>query len=140
MPRLTAVPKAARTRRLLGARVSVALLAAACGGKSSAVSFQQCPAVIEVQRAYHEENPQFGGPCRQCMSKCSAMGSEGCEAQNSCIDVHCDCTIFGCPSGIPEDDFCACAATCVGPGQQVCLQPWLDYGRCLTSACAGVCP
>lgn len=39
---------------------------------------------------------------------------------------------------IPTGDFCPCAATCMGAGQESCLESWVPYGQCLAT-CASVC-
>jgi hypothetical protein len=168
--RLTVVSTASH-RRLLGTRLGIVLLVAACGGNARSgrdnaaadepgqpgptSSVQQCPGVIQIQRAYLQETEGLTpvsadeaiahpvaqiGPCGDCVSKCSAETHQDCTAQDLCVEAHCDCTALGCPNGIPEDDFCSCAATCVGVHQEACLQPWIDYGNCLTKVCANVFP
>lgn len=77
-------------------------------------------------------------PCNDCISKCSLVPIERCYAQDACVTRHCDCANTGCEGGIPTGDFCLCAATCMGPDQEACLEPWLDYGHCLAS-CANAC-
>lgn len=147
--------------------VGLACIVAACGGKSTeeheetsadatstVPTGSQCPGVIEIQRAYFAEttslessvkqevdNPSAqSGPCSECTSTCSVLTHAGCDAHDNCVERNCDCATTGCPNGIAGDDFCSCAATCTGPRQKVCLQPWIDFGRCLAEACAGVCP
>lgn len=77
------------------------------------------------------------GPCGTCIAQCSLEPVDGCEAQTDCVTRHCPCT--RCESEAHADDFCACAATCMGPDDERCLQPWLDYASCLAAACSEVC-
>jgi hypothetical protein len=76
-------------------------------------------------------------PCSECMSLCSVNRMRGCEAQDDCVTRHCACD--GCEGRLIEGDFCICAASCMGPEQAACLQPWVDYGECVSVACADVC-
>lgn len=128
-------------------------------GDSLVESVGDCKGTIEATRAYFTESqgtgsegPMFDdegqlvvpeltpGPCGTCLAKCAHEPSPSCDAQDHCVNRHCDCTISGCENGVPEGDFCMCAATCMGPGQQECLKSWLDYGQCVALACAGICP
>lgn len=117
---------------------------------------ETCSGAMEVSRAYFRETqpgpsmPSFDeegqlivpevviGPCSQCISTCSPEPRRGCGLQDSCVQRHCDCGATGCENGIPTGDFCLCAATCMGPGQAVCLESWVPYGQCL-AGCASAC-
>lgn len=129
------------------------------GGPDSSGSNAQrsCPQALDVGLSYYRDSlasepfmPAFDEqgqiiapeiqltPCGGCMSLCSPVPTEGCDAQDQCVSRHCDCTATGCEGGIPTGDFCLCAATCMGAGQEPCLESWLVYGQCIAS-CAGVC-
>ncbi len=126
-------------------------------GSNAAAQIGSCSGVVDVARSYFKESsqlvpsmPSFDeqgnvlvpevqiGPCSGCISKCSIVPAPGCDAQDQCVYRHCDCANTGCEGGIPTGDYCLCAATCMGPGHEACLQSWVDFGRCLAT-CAGVC-
>jgi hypothetical protein len=71
-------------------------------------------------------------PCQICFSQCTRPPQAGCEAQDFCIERHCE---FDARDG----DFCECAAGCIGPEDASCLEPWLDFTKCISSVCTGTC-
>lgn len=83
-------------------------------------------------------SPSEIGACSQCMSECSLEVQASCVDQDECVRRHCLCD--GCSTAGGVEDFCECAATCMGESQQRCLEAWLEYGHCIASACVGVCP
>ena len=125
-------------------------------GSNGAAQAGSCPGAVDVARGYFRESSQRSSmpsfdeqgqvivpevpiiPCAGCISKCSRVPAQGCEAQDQCVDRHCDCATTGCEAGIPTGDYCLCAATCMGPAHKACLQSWVDYGRCLAT-CVGAC-
>jgi len=78
------------------------------------------------------------GPCGQCVASCSLLPASNCGPQNDCVTRHCTCD--GCAEAdLPKGNFCYCAASCLGPGDQGCLNPWLAYVTCVEAACNDVC-
>ena len=77
-------------------------------------------------------------PCGGCMAACSITYDSACGSQDECVKRHCSCD--DCFSRIPAGDVCRCAATCMAPRDQRCLDRWLEYAACLTASCQDVCP
>lgn len=85
-----------------------------------------------------ERAPTLIGGCESCFSECTRLPAPACEAQDYCIERHCTC--LECEDDLAEPDFCQCAASCLGPQDAPCLEPWVAYAKCVERACEGSCP